>query len=82
MSSLAEARVINLKGGFSLLVRWIYTLRSLLIEMETKEIKLYYSRFGKPDINYGWKKKVNFKQLYDDKDNFKYKSLFPKSTVE
>ena len=57
MSSLAEARVINLKEGFSLLVRWIYTLRSLLIEMETKEIKLYYSRFGKPDINYGWKKK-------------------------
>ena len=53
MSSLAEARVINLKEGFSLLVRWIYTLRSLLIEMETKEIKLYYSRFGKPDINYG-----------------------------
>ena len=57
MSSLAEARVINLKGGFSLLVRWIYTFRSLSIEMETKEITLYYSRFGKPDINYGWKKK-------------------------
>ena len=53
MSSLAEARVINLKEGFSLLVRWIYTLRSLLIEMETKEIKLYYSRFGKPYTNYG-----------------------------
>ena len=50
--------------------------------METKEIKLYYSRFGKPDINYGWKKKVNFKQLYDDKYNFKYKSSFPKSIVE
>ena len=27
------------------------------------------------------KRKVNFKQLYDDKDNFKYKSSFPKSTV-
>ena len=31
----------NLKEGFSLLIRWIYTFRSLLIEMETKEIKLY-----------------------------------------
>ena len=62
MSSLAEARVINLKEGFSLLVRWIYTLRSLLIEMETKEIKLYYSRFGKPDINYGWKKKSQLQE--------------------
>ena len=42
MFSLAEARVIkNLKEGFSLLIRWIYTFRSLLIEMETKEIKLY-----------------------------------------
>lgn len=63
MSNLAEARVIkNLKEGFSLLIRWIYTFRSLLIEMETKEIKLYYSRFGKPDINYGWKKKSQLQE--------------------
>ena len=63
MSNLAEARVIkNLKEGFSLLIRWIYTFRSLLIEMETKEIKLYFSRFGKPDINYGWKKKSQLQE--------------------
>ena len=28
------------------------------------------------------KGKDNFKQLFDDKCNFKYKSSFPKSTVE
>ena len=27
------------------------------------------------------KRKVNFKKLYGDKDNLKYKSSFPKSTV-
>ena len=50
--------------------------------METKKIKLYYSRFENLMQIMAGKWKFNLKQLYDDKYDFKYKSLFLKSTVE
>ena len=48
--------------------------------MKTKEIKLYSIR--KPDLKYGWKKKVNLEQLFNSKHHFRYNCSLPKSIVK
>ena len=44
--------------------------------------KLNYTRFGKPDLNYGWKIKSEPGAALNSKYNFKYKCFLPKSTVK
>ena len=41
--------------------------------------KLSYTRFKKPDLMYGWKKKVNLEKLLNSKHHFRYKCSLPKS---